>query len=66
MSLLVSKLRDAKKRVTLPNEETLEAFLSSIFKNYNFINEQQIQMGFALCYDTLESLFFNSQLIKII
>lgn len=48
--------RSTKKRVTFPNEETLEPCLVSIFENYNLKKEQRIHKGYGLCSDTLESL----------
>ena len=49
--------RQTKKKVLFPNEEALDRYLVTLFKDYNFKQSQRIHNGFGQCSDTLESLF---------
>ena len=49
--------RQTKKKVLFPNEEALDRYLVTLFKDYNFKRSQRIHNGFGQCSDTLESLF---------
>ena len=46
-----------EKKVLFSNEEALERYLVTLFKDYNFKQSQRIHKGFGQCSDTLESLF---------